>query len=163
MSNQSLMPNLPDHSRVWIYTSSKEFTNDQVAELEKVGADFVATWRVHGSAISAEFKVVYNRFVVIAADEQVAGVSGCGIDSSIAFMKQAEEKYGIVLLDKLNLAYHTPENTIGVLPMIEFQNKIEKGGIHSQTMVFNNLVTNLGELRNSWEIPLIESWHKQLL
>lgn len=159
----SIMPNLPDHSRVWIYTSSREFTSQEVTELEKVGVDFVSSWRAHGSAIAAEFKIMYNRFVVIAADEQVAGVSGCGIDSSIAFMKQAEEKYGISLLDKLNLAFHTTDNQVGVLPMIEFQNKMDNGGIHSQTIVFNNLVETLGELRNSWEIPLIESWHKQLL
>ena len=163
MSESFIMPNLPDHSRVWIYTSSKELTNTEVAEFEETGAAFVASWRVHGSAVSAEFKILYNRFVVIAADEQVAGVSGCGIDSSIAFMKQAEEKYGTSLLDKLNLGYHSKSNTVEVVPMNEFQNKLGTGEINEKTIVFNNLVETLGALRSSWETPLIESWHKQLL
>tara|TARA_R110002050_G_scaffold141251_2_gene266304 strand:+ start:13602 stop:14093 length:492 start_codon:yes stop_codon:yes gene_type:complete len=163
MSSTTLIPNLPDHSRVWIYTSSREFTESEILEIEAVGKQFVETWRVHGSAMSAEFKIIYNRFVVIAADEQVAGVSGCGIDSTVALMKQIEEKYSVVLLDKLNLAFHSVQNTIEVLPMMEFQNKMDQGGIHSQTIVFNNLVETLGELRSSWEVPLKESWHKQLL
>jgi hypothetical protein len=118
---------------------------------------------VHGSAVSAEFVILYNRFIVIAADERVAGVSGCGIDSSVAFMKKIEAQFNVILLDKLNLAYHTAENKVGVNSMMDFQNKIADGGIHSQTIVFNNLVETLGELRTSWEIPLEQSWHKQLL
>ena len=66
-------------------------------------------------------------------------------------------------MDKMNLAYHGPENKVAVLHMIDFQKEMDNGGIHSQTMVFNNLVSNLGELRTSWEVPLLESWHKQLL
>jgi hypothetical protein len=163
MSNQSIMPNLPDHSRVWIYTSSREFTNDEVAQIETAGKEFVNSWKAHGSALAAEFQIIYNRFIVISADEQVSGVSGCSIDSSVKFISETESRFKVSLIDKMNLAYHGPENKVAVLHMIDFQKEMDNGGIHSQTMVFNNLVGNLGELRTSWELPLVESWHKQLL
>ena len=157
------MPNLPDHSRVWIYTSSREFTNDEVSQIENAGKEFVNSWKAHGSAIEAEFQVIYNRFIVISADEQVSGVSGCSIDSSVKFLSDTESRFKVSLMDKMNLGYHGPENKVAVLHMVDFQKEMDNGGIHSQTMVFNNLVANLGELRTSWEVPLVESWHKQLL
>lgn len=159
----TIMPNLPDHSRVWIYTSSRPFTDFEISEIESLGADFVETWRVHGSAIAAELKVFHQTFIVIAADENVAAVSGCGIDSSIGFIKGLEERFKVALLDKLNLGFVTANGGVEVLPMTQFQQKMDAGEITPSTQVFNNMINTLGEVRTQWQVPLIESWHKQLL
>jgi len=159
----NIMPNLPDHSRVWIYTSSRPFTDFEISETESFGADFVETWRVHGSAIAAELKVIHNQFILIAANEKVATVSGCGIDSSIGFIKGLEERFKVQLLDKLNLGFINKEGNVEVLPMMQFQQKMDTAEITPHTQVFNNMINTLGEVRTSWQVPLIESWHKQLL
>ena len=159
----NIMPNLPGHSRVWIFTSSRPFTDFEISEIESFGADFVETWRVHGSAIAAELKVIHNTFIVIAADEKVATVSGCGIDSSIGFIKGLEERFKVQLLDKLNLGFLNSDGVVEVLPMMPFQQKMDAGEINENTVVFNNMIETLGEVRSSWQVPLIESWHKQLL
>ena len=159
----NIMPNLPDHSRVWIYTSSRPFSDFEISEIESFGAEFVETWRVHGSAIAAELKVIHNTFIIIAADEKVATVSGCGIDSSIGFIKGLEERFKVQLLDKLNLGFLNSDGIVEVLPMMPFQQKMDAGEITENTIVFNNMINTLGEVRGSWQVPLIESWHKQLL
>ena len=154
---------LPEHSRVWVYTSNKEFTPEEVTEIKNIGNEFVDAWKVHGKNLDAGFEVIYNRFIVLAVDENVAGASGCSIDSSVGLMKKMESQFNVTLLDKLNLAFHGPNNTIVTLPMHEFQKELESGGIHSETIVFNNLIENVKELRSLWEVPLKNSWHKQLL
>lgn len=163
MNNLLILSSLPNHARVWVYTSNRVFTDTEGQEIETAGKEFVDSWKVHGSALEADFKILHNRFIVIAADEQVAGVSGCGIDSSVRFVTEAEKRYGVVLLDKLNLGYRDGSGEIKVLPMMDFQNKMDSGEITENTVVFNNLVESLGEMRASWETPLVESWHKQLL
>ena len=159
----NIMPNLPDHSRVWIYTSSRPFTDFEMGEIESFGADFVESWRVHGSAIAAELKVVHKQFIIIAADEKIAAVSGCGIDSSIGFIKSLEERFKVQLLDKLNLGFLNSNGVVEVVSMMPFQQKMDAGQINEKTVVFNNMINTLGEVRASWQVPLIESWHKQLL
>jgi hypothetical protein len=160
---KDLMSHLPDESRIWIYTASREFTEGESQEVNELGKTFVGNWKAHGSAIAADCLVVYNRFIVIAANEEVAGVSGCGIDSSVRFMQELEKKFQIVLLDKLNIGYKNAEGAVIVEPMISFRDKMDNGEIDAETIVFNNLVENLGMLRSSWEVPLKESWHNQLL
>ncbi|MFT4754528.1 MAG: hypothetical protein ACI9GM_000011 [Salibacteraceae bacterium] len=159
----NILTNIPDHSRVWVYTANRAFTSDEVAQIEELGNTFVGAWKVHGAPLEAGFKMVYNQFLVMAVNENVAGASGCSIDSSVGFMKSIEKQFDVSILDKLNLAFHGNQNTIEVLPMFEFQDKIQNGDIHSETIVFNNLVETLGEFRNSWEVKLENSWHKQLL
>ncbi len=158
-----ILASLPDHSRVWVYTSNRAFTAAEVEQITEMGNEFAGQWQVHGKDLKAAFEVVYNRFLVFGVDEQVTGASGCSIDSSVRLMKTIEQEFNAVLLDKLNLAFHGSKNTVEVLPMFDFQKEIDNGGIHSETIVFNNLVETVGELNNSWEIPLNKSWHNQLL
>ncbi|MGB0391923.1 MAG: ABC transporter ATPase [Salibacteraceae bacterium] len=159
----NILSPLPDHSRVWIYTANRELTANEVNLMNQKGSAFVQSWKVHGTPLQAGFEIVYNRFIIIAVNENVAGASGCSIDSSVGLMKQFESEFNIVLLDKMNLGYHGDNNSVEVLSMMEFQNKLDQGGIHSETIVFNNLVETLGEVRTLWEVPLKNSWHKQLL
>ena len=163
MNTMDILSNLPDHSRVWIYTSDREFTKEEQSKIQETGNAFTQAWKVHGTAMEAGFAIMYNRFLILSVNEKVAGASGCSIDSSVGFMKNIETEFKVSVLDKLLLAYHSENNKIEVLPMFEFQKEMDNGGIHSQTMVFNNLVETLGDLRNSWEVTLENSWHKQLL
>lgn len=159
----TVLSHLPDHSRVWIYMSSRAFTPVEEEEISQLGKSFVSNWKAHGSALEADCIVMYNHFVIIAADEQVAGVSGCGIDSSVRFVQELEKKYQVTLLDKLNIAYKNESMEVVVEPMFDFQGKMDQGTVHAETIVFNNLVEDMGELRKQWEVPLKDSWHKQLL
>lgn len=157
-----ILPHLEDRSRVWVYASNRAFSEEEIAQLTAKGAEFVDGWQVHGKDLHAGFSVLYNQFLVFAVDEQVAGASGCSIDSSVKFVRDAEAAFGVELLNKLNIAYHGANNTIAVLPMAEFQDEITAGNITPNTIVFNNLVENLGQLRSQWEIPAQNSWHNQL-
>jgi hypothetical protein len=163
MKHQSVLANLPDHSRVWIYTASRKFTDSETALIQTAAKEFVRNWKAHGAALEADIEVVSNQFLVVGVNEQVAGVTGCGIDSSVAFIKQTEQQMNVVLLDRLNLAYRQPNNEIHVLPMSEFMAKFTAGEITEDTPVFDNTVQNLGELRQRWEVPMKNSWHKQLV
>ena len=159
----NILPNLPEDSRIWIYTSNREFKDEEITQIQEMMNNFISSWNVHGKKLQAGFEVLYNQFIVLAVNEDVASASGCSIDSSVAIMKSLEKQFNVSLLDKLNLAYHSKNNKIAVLPMFKFQQEMDNKNITEQTIVFNNLIETLAELRTSWEVPLKDSWHKQLL
>lgn len=160
---KNILSHLPDASRVWIYTSNLEFTPDQIIEIKCAGDAFVAQWQTHGKPLDAGFALVHNRFVLLAVNEKIGKASGCSIDTYIALVKDIELRLGLSLLDKLNLAYREANQNIAVLPLNAFKNEISIGNLNAQTLVFNNMIETLGEMRNIWEVPLVNSWHKQLL
>src|SRR6185312_16880484 len=106
-------------------------------------------------------EVRYNRFLILIVDENQAGASGCSIDKSVNFMKQVEQQYGINLFDRFNMAYREGEKVLSA-PRHEFEELLRSGKINSQTIVFNNLVQDLQQLENKWEVPFKDSWHPQL-
>jgi len=111
--------------------------------------------------LKAKAEIRYNRFLILIVDESQAGASGCSIDKSVNFIKKLEQEFGINLLDRFNLAYREGEKVLSA-PRDEFEDLLRSGKIHSNTIVYNNLVQNLEQLESKWEVPFKDSWHNQL-
>jgi hypothetical protein len=150
-----------EHSRVWIYQSDKELTDKQALGLLEILNKFASEWTAHNNQLKAKAEVRYNRFLILIVDESLAGASGCSIDKSVNFMKQLEQQYGIHLFDRFNFAYREGEKVLSA-PRHQFEELMKSGKINSQTIVFNNLVHDLQQLENKWEVPFKDSWHPQL-
>jgi len=158
----STVQTLPDHSRVWVYQSNREFTDTEVAEIQAQGQAFVGGWAAHGQKLAAAFEVVYNLFIVISVDEKMAQASGCSIDASVGLIRSIQQDYQIDLLDRMNITYRDA-NGVSMVKLPVFQQMLDKGELNAETIVFNNLVQNRKELVEQWEVPLAQSWHRQLL
>ncbi|MEQ8908628.1 MAG: ABC transporter ATPase [Vicingaceae bacterium] len=153
---------LPNHSRVWIYQSSRALSDQEVNEIKDYGNRFIANWAAHGKELQAAFEVFYNRFIVLFADESQVKASGCSIDASVHFVKDIEKAYQLDLFDRLNITYKSG-NKIDALRMNDFQGALNKGQLTENTIVFNNLVETKGAFDTAWEVPVKESWHSRLL
>ncbi len=153
---------LADHSRVWIYQTDRRLSDAEVNEIQAHGAKFIDQWAAHGSELQAAFEVFYNQFIVLFADETQVKASGCSIDSSVRFIKELEKHYQLDLFNRLNLKYKEGSE-IKMMPMADFQKQLEEGVLNEETTVFNNLIETKGDFETKWEVPVKESWHKQLV
>lgn len=150
-------------SRVWVYQSDRPFTDEEVAQLEAVLQRFVSRWVSHNRALRAAATVLYERFIVLAVDEQQAGASGCSIDASVHFLKQLQAQLGIDLFDRMQFSYQDASGKIETLPRDAFATAYSGGTINDQTFVFDPLVKTLEELRSQFRKPLQDSWHRQMV
>ena len=150
------------HSRVWIYQTDRRLSDAEVNEIQAHGAKFIDQWAAHGSELQAAFEVFYNQFIVLFADETQVKASGCSIDSSVRFIKELEKHYQLDLFNRLNLKYKEGSE-IKMMPMADFQKQLEEGVLNEETTVFNNLIETKGDFETKWEVPVKESWHKQLV
>ena len=57
-------------SRIWIYQSSDDFTDSDVDLINKKSDLFVSNWMAHNKELQASFKILNNRFLVIAVNEE---------------------------------------------------------------------------------------------
>jgi len=150
-----------ENSRVWVYQSNRELSAAEAGQIQQELDSFATGWTAHNNQLKAKGEVRYNRFLILIVDESQAGASGCSIDKSVHFMQHIEEEFGINLFDRFNLAYRDGE-TILSTPRHQFEELIKQKSIGTQTIVFNNMVQNLGELSTKWEVPFKDSWHVQL-
>lgn len=152
--------NLPEESRIWIYPSNRKFSEEEVAEIENDLGEFLTNWSAHGSPLEASFIIKYNRFIVIALNQEVNPATGCSIDASVAFIQNLEQKYSVDLLDKMNVSFKQGE-FITYKTLLDFKKLAKDKSVSEHTIVFNNLLNTIEEWKENWEVPANESWHSR--
>lgn len=152
--------NLPPESKVWIYQSNRKFSDEEFAAIESDLQAFLENWAAHGTGLEASYQLKYNRFIIIAVNQETQAATGCSIDASVQFIQDLEKKYNVDLLDKMNVTFKLGEH-IAHKPLIEFKKMAKDKAVSENTIVFNNLVNTIEEWNDSWEVPAAESWHSR--
>ncbi|MBW3517961.1 ABC transporter ATPase [Flavobacterium sp. NKUCC04_CG] len=151
---------MPEHSRIWIYQSNRKFYDEEVQDIEKDLLEFTSQWAAHATPLQASFIVKYNRFIILVVDQDVHPASGCSIDASVRIIQQFEQQYNVDLMDKMNVTYKSGD-FIAYKTLIDFKKMVKEKAVSEHTIVFNNLVNDLGEFHDFWEVPAAESWHSR--
>lgn len=154
--------NLSDQSRVWIYQSNRPFTSDELPQLEKALNNFAHQWVSHNRQLLAKAEVLHDQFIILMVDESQAGASGCSIDSSVHFMRQIENAFGVNLFDRMNFAFQR-DNQILTANRDEFARLYTEGQINDDTMVVDTLVKTKEDFDKAFLKPLAQSWHKRMV
>lgn len=148
---------LPPHARVWIYQANRSLTDEEVARVKPQLIDFITEWTSHGQTLRASAELLYNRFLVLANDEDINSPSGCSIDASVRFVQHLEAHLNVSFFDRTQLAF-LHEGKIAVVPLPELRNKISAGAVQAQSLYFDTLLNTSGQLQAAWPKPAQESW-----
>lgn len=148
-------------SKVWIYQSNRAFTDAEVPAIQQKLDDFTSQWKAHGHQLKAQAQILHQFFIVFIVDEAAAGVTGCSIDASVRVIKDIEQAHNVDLFDRFNIAYRIDDKVI-VTNKEDFETLVNIKTVGPKTIVFNNLVQNLQEFENKWEIPFEQSWHSKV-
>ena len=153
--------NLPNEARVWVYQSNKKFNAEEAIVIQNEINGFVKEWTSHKTEVEGDGKLVYDRFVVLMADEDVVKLGGCSIDSSVRFIKYLGEKFNANFFDRWHIAYFK-NNEVVSCSRSEFEKLVETSEVNDDTIVFNNLIFTKADFETKWQIPYKESWLKNL-
>lgn len=153
---------LPEESRLWIYQANRSFTESEIEEISTKINTFLENWSAHGSDLQAGFEIKYKRFIVIGLNQSTQAATGCSIDASVQFIQQLEKDYQVDLMDKMNVSYKQGE-FIAYKSLSDFRQMAKDKAVSKNTIVFNNLVANIAEYKENWEVPASESWHNRFL
>jgi hypothetical protein len=153
---------LPETSRVWIYQANRSFSEEEITEIKEKLDVFIENWTAHGSDLQSGYDFKYKRFIVIGLNQNLNTATGCSIDASVHFIQELEKEYKVDLLDKMNVSYKQGE-FIAHKSLIDFRKMAKQKAVSKNTIVFNNLVTNIAEYKENWEVPASESWHSRFL
>lgn len=151
-----------DRSRIWIYQSNRKFNVDEVRIISGSLRAFTEGWLVHGSPMQASFDIRFDRFIILAADEDVNSASGCSIDDSVRTIKKLGSDLSIDFFDRTQVAFRTADQVF-LIPTSDLKNKLSAGAWNAETTVFNNLVGSKGDIDTTWQVAAGTTWLKRFL
>ena len=154
----TLLPaDFSNNSRAWVYQSSRPFQEKEVTEIDEQLYHFYSQWQSHGDEVKGWAKLLFHQFIVVLADEEATGVSGCSTDSMVRIIKSIERQYSVQLFDRLTLTFLVKDKA-EMLPLQQVGYALEKGYLTPETPFFNNTITSKAQLLSEWVVPLKNSW-----
>lgn len=154
---------MPLNSKMWVYAIKGSFTPEQYQELNEGLAAFTEEWAAHGTSLDAQFRIVGNKAVILAVNEENQAATGCSIDDSTKFFRAFGEKHGLNFFDRLLL--HTVSTETGDMTSYapaEIKLAVAEGRLNAHTHVLNTWATTLGE-SGQGTVPMGESWAAKYL
>ncbi|MEJ2005152.1 MAG: hypothetical protein P8X57_09355 [Cyclobacteriaceae bacterium] len=153
---------LPEHSRVWIYQSDRHIDENVADELEVFMKSFIENWEAHGNPLKGSARILYNRFLVIGLDESFNQVTGCSTDASVHAVKQAGVRFNIDFFNRTQLPFLVDEK-VEVLPLDQVRKRQVPEHLSLDTLTFDNLVNEKGQLESAWKKPVSDTWLSKYL
>lgn len=147
----------PDDARVWVYASNRLLHADEQEQITAAASNFISKWTSHERKMDASFLLAENCFLILTLDESTSAASGCGIDKSVAFFKELEKQFGLVLFNRLQIELLTPDGLI-ITDKAGASSLLAAGKITPETITFNKLVTTVSQFKNNFNIPVSQSW-----
>jgi hypothetical protein len=151
---------LPDHSRVWVYTANKPIVNEEKARLEEDLGHFLNHWSSHGNAMEAAAEVINDYFIIVGLNESSAAASGCGIDKLVRKIQDVEVNFDVSLLNRQLVVFFAEQWK--VVPLHQFWAMRKAGIVTNDTLVMNSLVQTVGEWKKAGILPFEQSWHQAM-
>jgi hypothetical protein len=150
---------LPADARLWIFAAARPLSAEERRRVLVEADAFIDQWTAHGVPLSAARDIRHDQFVLVGVNERAAGVSGCSIDALVRRMGQLQSALGVELTNNAPVLFRHGDK-IERVPRERFAELAEKGEVGPDTVVFDNTVEKVGDLRDGrWEAPASGTWH----
>jgi len=124
---------------------------------------FLPQWTAHRRDLVTAWELKYHRFIMIGVDDSKTAASGCSIDALLNHLRQFEHREQIEILNSAaKVFYLEADDRIACVTRPEFKRLVAAQVVGANTIVFNNVVQTVGELRaGKWQVAMNDSWHAQ--
>ena len=148
--------NISDDSRIWIYASPIFLDNENQSYISKLLSNHLDTWQAHQVSLTAALTILENHFIVIALDENIAGASGCSIDTLQYKIQEIENYLAVTLTNRLNVFCLVGDKIkcISSSELSKFANK--------ETLFYDLTIQKKSDL-SSYLKPIKEGWCSRLV
>ena len=150
---------LPADARVWIFAAERQLTVTEQNRLLGEVDRFIDQWGAHDAPLVASRDLRYEQFLFVAVDQKAVGSSGCSIDALVRQIKLLEQDLDIEFVNHAPILFRRGDEICRV-SRNTFLDLVESEKVGLDTVVFDNTVTRLGDVRDGqWELRARESWH----
>lgn len=158
----NLNTNYSPDSKVWIYQSSRPFTEEEISAINDQLAIFTKQWTAHNAQLQAQGNIIEDRLILLIVDETHTAASGCSIDTSVHFIKSLEKKFNVDLFDRTLVNFYR-DGTLSSVHLQDLPELFAAHVINEETMVIDPLVNSKATFDTNFKTALGNSWMKNFL
>jgi len=146
---------------VQIFPSSRKFYPQEIDPLNEKIEGFKLQLMDQFN-ISVTSLLVYDRFVIFVFHFEEKSEMNSTYNALNDFISSIEQELSLTLLDRMNVCFKQGQY-VQYKDLKAFKKLIKSKSVNAQTIVFDNLVTTVDDLKSYWELPISETWYSRFL
>jgi hypothetical protein len=150
MNTLDVFNKFSDDSRVWLYQTDRALNENEISLIQSKLSVFVKEWAAHGNKLWANADVINPYFIAIAVDDSLTPPSGCSIDASVKELQGLGKVLNIDFFTRMKVTYEY-EGDVTQIPFADLSN------LENSTLIYDTLISNLGDLRKNFPVKLEKS------
>jgi hypothetical protein len=150
--NNDIFKDFPDDSHVWLYQTNRPLADEEIKLVNNKMTSFIKEWAAHGNQLWGNAMVLNPYFVVVIVNDKLTPPSGCSIDSSVHKLKEVGQLLDIDFFTRMKVTIKKE----GALEQVDF-NDFKTVAADENVLVYDPLISNLGDLRKEWPIKIERS------
>lgn len=152
---------LPPESRIWAFNTGVVMSAEQRTRLTTEVEQFLAGWAAHGDDLTAGYRIIEDRFLLVGVDQSATTPSGCSIDAMTRFLRDLGREIGFDILDAPPCCFRRDGEVVCV-SRDRFAELAHNGRVDTETTVFDLTVVTVGDvLAGGFERKLAGSWYEK--
>jgi len=148
---------LPDSARIWVFASDRELMGAPAETMLATVDRFLAEWKAHGIPLRCGREWRADRFLAVGVDVTQENASGCSIDGLFRALQQVQREIGAQLVGGGRVFYRA-KHGIEMTTREEFIDRVKRGEIARETLVFDTSITDAKAWRTEFEVRTERSW-----
>lgn len=162
MNGLDISSQLSDLASVWFYFTPDRLSQEQVSQFEFQRNEFLRSWNTHGKPNAGDVFLLERRLIIIVGENGVEGISGCSIDKSVAWIKSLSLEWGMDLMDRNWVMFEKSPGVIEFSRLNLFWALRKAHEVTDDSLIFDNSLQTLGQLRREFKKPFSQSWHARM-
>ena len=150
--NNDIFTEFPDDSRIWLYQTNRPLDEEEVKLVNNKMSTFIKDWAAHGNQLWGNATVLNPYFVVVAVNDKLTPPSGCSIDASVHKLKEIGQLLNVDFFTRMKITLEKE----GKPHQIGFD-ELKTVANDKSVLVYDPLVSNLGQLRREWPTKIENS------
>jgi hypothetical protein len=151
---------LPDSARIWVFASDHELRGAPADTMLAAVDRFLSGWKAHGVPLRCARDWRDDRFLAVGVDVDAENASGCSIDGLFRTFQALEREIGTQLVGGGRVFYRAAGG-IHTTRRDDFIERVKRGEIGGDTLVFDTSVTDAATWRRRFEQRAADGWARR--
>lgn len=150
--NTNIFKDFPDDSRIWLYQTDRPLDDEEIKFVNNKMSAFIKDWAAHGNQLWGNATVLNPYFIVVVVNDKLTPPSGCSIDASVHKLKEIGQLLDVDFFTRMKITLEKE----GGPQQIEFD-ELKSIVTDKNILVYDPLLSNLGQLRQEWPTKIENS------
>lgn len=152
--NKSILQDISE-GPLWVFSADRRLDESELKPIQDTINGFLKSWMAHGQPVVADFQILDNTVILVAADQNKCDVTGCSKDKLNHLFLQMGNHLQVNFFNRMLIPV-LHEERVELVHWKDIEDSLNNGTLSTDSRYLDGSIHSIAEFRRSGLKPLKE-------